>query len=127
MFLKIALTLILTTIIIVSGRSLSTGKSILFQTVFIVRFCCCSKTKSFPFTFYIFSGWFTCEYEGSIYDELDVFNSGYQGCAWCICVERQIYCNKSKCHESTTERDIEFVTVVTNRPRNIHNGFKDIK
>lgn len=36
MFLKIALTLILTTIIIVSGRSLSTGKSILFQTVFIV-------------------------------------------------------------------------------------------
>lgn len=49
----------------------------------------------------------TCNHDGKLYDELDVFVDGVNGCAKCICVDSQIYCNKTNC------KDIKSATKIT--------------
>lgn len=48
-------------------------------------------------------GVFTCKFHGKEYGELDVFDSGINGCAKCICVDTQVYCNTTRCPGNSTE------------------------
>lgn len=78
---------------------------------------------------FLFLDPFTCVYEGRTYNELDQIYTGYQRCAKCVCVERNVYCDKTKCHESTTQPQFEIITMTPKQKptKNLHNGFKDIK
>lgn len=65
-------------------------------------------------------GLFTCEFDGKRYGLLDVFDSGVNGCAKCICVETHVYCNASRCHEISTETPT--TTTADPNPINQDNG-----
>lgn len=59
----------------------------------------------------------TCDYEGKKYDELDVFDNGVNGCVKCICVDSQIYCNKTKCKDDTIKPTTKINTMIPTNHR----------
>lgn len=61
-------------------------------------------------------GAFTCKFEGKVYEELDLFDSGINGCAKCICVETHVYCNTTRCPslKTSTQPSTIIPTFATN-------------
>lgn len=63
----------------------------------------------------------TCEVDGKIYRDFEYFESGFYGCAECVCLKGKVECDIFKCQQFSDSREELFINEIDPQNESSHN------